>query len=244
MRKITLLIMLAFLGLHTAEAQVRFGIKAGLNLATVSGTSDLDDYYEEAYLGQGFNPKLVPSFMIGGQVDYNFGENIGVGIGAQISGKGFRLDESINFEGERFTYDERTTPIYLQIPLHLIYRNSGFFGAIGPYVGFGIGGRYKYEFDSESLRFKDDGKIEFTNDVDVDNEMDALTAKINPLDFGAGLELGYEFSNLRLTAGYSMGFRNIYPKDLVDLVDDTLNYDSFKATNRVITIGAAWMFGE
>jgi hypothetical protein len=244
MRKIALFSILAFLFFYSAQAQVRFGVKAGLNLATVAGTSDLDDFYEEDYLGEGFNPKMVPSFMIGGQLDYNFGEEVGLGVGLQISGKGFRLDESFNSEDERITYDERTTPFYIQVPVQFQYRNSGFFGAIGPYVGFGIGGRYEFEFDAETVRFQDDGKIEFTNDVDVDNDLDALTAKINPLDFGAGLELGYEFSNLRLTAGYSVGFTNIYPKDLVDLVDDELNYDNFKASNRVITIGAAWMFGE
>ncbi|MCC7246084.1 MAG: hypothetical protein IT269_10415, partial [Saprospiraceae bacterium] len=104
------------------------------------------------------------------------------------------------------------------------------------------GGKYKWEIDAETDRLSDDGKIEFTNDLDVDDDLESLTAKMAPLDYGAILELGYEFEHLRLTASYNLGLSNIDPKDLIDLADEEGNYDNFKASNRVIGIHAAWMF--
>ncbi|MFN0034411.1 MAG: porin family protein [Saprospiraceae bacterium] len=244
MKKLFFLPVALFALIISTHAQVRFGVKAGLNLSNVSGSSDVDDFYEDEYLGKGFNPKIIPSFVVGAQVEYDFSASLGISSGLQITGKGFKLDESFLEDDERITYDEKTTAYYLQIPVQLTYHKGGFFGAVGPYVGFGIAGKYRYEYDDEFFREEDDGKIEFTNDVDVDDELDALTAKLNPIDFGAGLELGYEFTNLRLSASYSLGLTNIYPKDLVDLIDQELNLDNFKASHRVISIGATWMFGE
>ncbi len=244
MKKLSLLAFLAVMAMLqiTNAQEVRFGVKTGLNFATVSGSSDLDDFYQDEFLGEGFNPKLITLFNLGGQVDINFTENIGIGTGLMISGKGYKLDESFTEDDLRVTYDEKTTAYYAQVPVQFIYRNGGFFGAVGPYIGFGVGGNYKWEYDDDLDRETDDGKVEFTNDVDVDDDLDALTAKLAPLDYGGIIEMGYEFEHLRITASYNLGMSNIYPKDLVNIFDDDFNIDNFKATNRVIGIHAAWMF--
>ncbi|MCB0523496.1 MAG: porin family protein [Saprospiraceae bacterium] len=244
MRNTIICTLLLLIFMAPAEAQVRFGVKAGLNLATVSGTADFDDFFKDDYLGESFKPTILPTFLIGAQVEFDFGTNIGIGTGLQISGKGFKMNETILVDGERATYDEKNNMVYLQIPVNFLYHNNGFFGAIGPYVGYGIGGRYDWEFDSDTDRILDDGKIEYTNTIDVDDDIFSLVSKVRPFDFGAGIELGYEFTNLRLTAGFNMGISNVFPKDLVELADLEGNYDNFKISHRVFSIGAAWMFGE
>ena len=245
MKKFVIFSLFSFFALLSAHAQTRFGVKTGLSLATVSGSSDLGDFYEENWTGESFNPLMIPSFYVGGQVDIDFQENLGLGVGLVLIGKGFKLNESGAYDGDRYTYDEKTSNYYLQIPVNLLYKNSGFFGAFGPYVGIGLGGKYKNEFEVGSYREKNNGKIEFTNEWDVDDDGDEiflLTKKMRPIEFGVGLELGYSFENLRLTAAYNLGLTNIYPKDLVSWGDDIYNIDNMKATNRVITIGAAYMF--
>lgn len=247
MKKLSLLALFAAIALlQSVHAQeVRFGVKTGLNFATVSGTSDLDDFYKDELLEDGFNPKLATTFNLGGQVDINFTSNIGLGVGLMLSGKGFKMDESFVVDDERVSYKEKTNAYYLQLPVQFIYRNSGFYGAVGPYVGVGVAGSYEWEVEYGGDKASDDGKIEFTNDWsedDLDDESLVFSSKMAPLDFGAAIELGYEFNHLRLTASYNLGLSNIYPKDLVESADEDGGIDNFKATNRVIGIHATWMF--
>ncbi len=181
--------ILVFCCLATASAQ-RFGVKAGLNLATVTGGEE--------------DVSMLPTFMIGGVAEFDFTENVGLGVGLQVHGKGF--DDEFKFN-----------PIYLQVPVQLQYRNNGFFAGIGPYVGFGIAGKIKSGDNSQN--------IEFGNDED---------SNIAPLDFGAGVELGYGFGAFRATASYNLGLSNILPSD-------TAGNESVK--NSVIGIALAYLFG-
>ena len=59
---------------------------------------------------------------------------------------------------------------------------------------------------------------------------------LSPLDFGAAIELGYEFGSLRATASYSLGLANALPKDAVEGTD-------IKAKHNVIGIALAYLFG-
>ena len=198
MKKLSSIFILLALAMSVAtsvSAQVRFGVKAGLNLANFSG--DIED------------TKILPSFMVGGQAEFGLSDAIGLGVGLQLQGKGAKAN------GE----DASIRPMYLQVPVYLTYRNSGFFGGVGPYVGFGIAGKNK--FGSESA------DISFGSSVDDD---------LSALDFGATIELGYEFSNLRATASYSLGLSNAIPKDAADEFD-------LSAKHNVIGIALAYMFG-
>ncbi len=192
---------------NTASAQVRFGVKAGLNLANIS-FSNLGEIEPST--------SMLPTFMVGGQVEFDFTENLGVGVGLQLNGKGTKIETE--FLGEKFS--TKTSPMYLQVPVMLQYRNSGFFAGVGPYVGFGLFGKSKTDgADSED--------ISFGNSVDDD---------FAPLDFGAGVELGYEFGSVRATASYNLGLANALPKDAVEGTD-------VKAKHGVIGIAVAYLFG-
>lgn len=191
----------------TASAQVRFGVKAGLNLASIK-FSNLGEVEPDV--------SMVPTFMVGGQVEFDFTENLGLGVGLQLNGKGAKV--KTEFLGE--VVESKATPMYLQVPVMLQYRNNGFFAGVGPYVGFGLFGKTKTDgADSEDLNFG--------NSVDDD---------FAPLDFGAGVEAGYEFGSLRATVSYNLGLANAIPKDAVEGTD-------IKAKHNVIGVALAYMFG-
>ncbi|MBK8196003.1 MAG: PorT family protein [Lewinellaceae bacterium] len=200
-QSVAILFVMLFLGMaSTGFSQVRFGVKAGLNLANISG-DDVGD------------TKMLPTFLVGGQAEFGLAENLGLGVGLQLSGKGFKVSDDFLEE------DLKYSVMYIQVPVLLQYRNSGFFAGVGPYVGFAISGKAKAGGESISL--------EFGNTEDDD---------LAPLDFGAGLELGYEFSNIRATASYNLGLANIVPKDIADAED-------VSAKNTVIGIAVAYLFG-
>ncbi|MCB0530904.1 MAG: PorT family protein [Saprospiraceae bacterium] len=201
MKKLTTVLCAAFLMFFAAtsvSAQVRFAAKAGLNLANVSG----DD------VG---NNKILPTFLVGGQAEFGLSDNLGLGVGLQLCGKGFKVEDT-GFEG-------KAKPLYLQVPVQFFYQNNGFFAGVGPYVGFGIAGKAESDGDSES--------IDFGNGTEDDWA---------PLDFGAGLELGYQFGSVRATASYNLGFANVVPGDYADVFDISIK-------NTVIGIALAYLFG-
>lgn len=196
-------------GITTANAQLKFGLKAGLSLANINYDGEDGDETE-----------FLPTFHAGPIVEFGITESIGVGAGALLSGKGFQIKDE--FLGEKFT--SKANPLYLQIPVMLQYKNNGFFAAIGPYVAFGIGGKVKTEVAGET----DSEPIDFGN-----SELDGFS----PLDFGAGLELGYGFGPVRVSAAYNLGLANVIPKDYADASGE-------KATHTVIGLSAAYLFGK
>lgn len=180
-----------------AAAQVKFAAKAGLNLARVVGDDDE-------------NVKLLPTFLVGGRAEFGLNDNLGLGVGLEVSGKGFKVEE-MGISGA-------LKPIYLQVPVQLFYQHNGFFAGFGPYVGFGIAGKAKIEDISVDL--------DFGNSTEDD---------VAPIDFGAGIELGYQFGAVRATASYNLGLTNIAPSD---------NADNYSWKNHVIGIAVAYLFGK
>lgn len=200
------IVALLILGFGNLHAQARFGIKAGLNLANVN------------YSGEdAADTEILPTFHFGPILDIGFTENIGLGTGMLLHGKGFQLSDE--FLGEPIT--SKFNPLYIQVPVTFNYTKSNFFVSAGPYLAFGVAGTFKTTFGEE----KESGKIDFGNDDEAD---------LSPFDFGGALELGYGFGNIRLSASYQLGFSNIFPKDIT--VDDE------KLTNNVIGISAAYLF--
>ena len=104
----------------TAIAQPRIGAKAGLNLANLNYSDEL-----------GVDTKMLPSFMVGAVVEFDFSENVGLGTGLQYQGKGAQADDDID--------DSKAVMTYLQVPIQLQYRKNGLFAAVGPFVAFAIG---------------------------------------------------------------------------------------------------------
>lgn len=195
-------------------AQVSFGVKAGLNLANVSisGSDEIEainDY-----------KKMLFTFQVGGVAEFGITDNLGVQAGLLLVGKGFKVD--INDAG--VDAKGSSSPMYLQVPVNLLYKGSGFYLGAGPYVGFGLFGTNKDLLASSG----DSDSINFGSDVSDD---------YSALDFGLNIEAGAALSNgLRIGAGYALGLANAIPGDAADLGDDKIKHG-------VISVNIAYMFG-
>lgn len=216
--------------LNTSSAQVRFGIKAGLNLASISYSDDYIEY-NEVTIGGDISTGMIPAYHLGGLVEFDFGSNIGLSTGLELNVKGGSLDLEGVFLGQPYTAESEVRPMYLQVPAVLTYRKNGFYAGVGPYIGFGIGGKIKTEVDAGGQSEEDSDTIEFGSDSG-----DSFAS----LDYGARLELGYEFNNIRVSASYNFGLANAVPKDAVDEGED-IDLD-FKYRHNVIGISVAYLF--
>ena len=207
--KITL--FAAFCIITTAAfSQISFGVKAGLNLANQNfsgeGTSE-------------FKPKILPTFQVGGILDIGITEALAVETGISLQGKGYKLDDEIL----GVSFKSTASVLYLQIPAQIMYKGSGFFVGLGPYVGYAISGKVKAEAGGNSE----------TADLEIGNTVDDDVA---PIDFGLGIQAGVSFGSIRIGAGYDLGLSDTTPKDS--------QVDGYSSKNTVINVFAAYMFGN
>src|SRR5687767_10916123 len=125
--------LFVLVSMDQAYSQVRQGAKAGLNLAKIN----YDDVFET-------ETKFLPSFMVGGVVEFDFSEKLSLGTGLQYQGKGAKSKDED---------DVKVTLGYIQVPVQLQYRSNGFFGAVGPYAAFAISGKSIDGDDEEDIVF-------------------------------------------------------------------------------------------
>lgn len=114
MKKVFLL--LSFFVLITAtKAQVKFGIKSGMNISNITGAEDKDDYRSKT------------GFHIGAFATVPITNELSVQPEVFYSMQGARWDDD----------NEKTSLNYLQVPLLAKYTTvSGFFVVAGPQAGF------------------------------------------------------------------------------------------------------------
>ena len=115
-----------------STSQIKFGIKAGINLASVSG-DDVDDV------------AMLVSFHGGATVNIPFGGMWAFNPEVFFSGQGWKEDGG----------DGKVTTGNINIPLLLQYRNpSGFYAELGPQIGFLLSAKEK-EGDEDAVDIKD-----------------------------------------------------------------------------------------
>lgn len=119
MKKILILSIVSLSAL-TMKAQVKFGIKAGVNLSKFTGSDAKMD---------GTSPKFKTGFTGGALVKIPVNEMLSVQPELLYSMEGSRYEE----DGAKFTYKTD----YINIPVMVQYNNpSGFYAETGPQVGF------------------------------------------------------------------------------------------------------------
>lgn len=183
--KTFLIAVLLLLGANlSSQGVATFGVKAGINLATLSG-------YEDSNLQLGLNA--------GVSLDYAFSqkEDWFILTGLEYVTKGTKLDEITLIDplGKSSEVELSYNLGYLQLPLHVGYRSEGsklIFHA-GPYVAYGISGKFKASttgFPNSSINaFRDDGFKKF--------------------DFGAGIGAKACFWPIEIGVGWDFGLTNI-----------------------------------
>ncbi|MDR0427410.1 MAG: PorT family protein [Dysgonamonadaceae bacterium] len=139
MKKSILLILgVLFLSSLTAQAQFKFGLKAGLNLSNVSFSGDISD---------NLDTKNFTGFQVGPMAEFTV-PIIGVGFDAAVlySQQGFKI------EGIKDSYRLNT----LEIPVNFKYKVTvldvvGGYLALGPYASFNLSDKLRDQYDSKSF---------------------------------------------------------------------------------------------
>jgi len=212
--KKTILTVFAAVCAFTASAQFSepnkptFGIKAGVNFASVSVTQQ----GSSANYGSG----TLTSFSAGAFADLPIGTNFSIQPGLYYSGKGYNVKANFNL-GEDFNVSaEETVKLsYIQLPLPLLYNASNsagkfFFGA-GPYAAAAIKAKGKASgvIDIDLGEEQMSGSDEDEQDLTIGKNGD-----VKRLDYGVTGLVGFRLNNgLLISANYDLGLANIYNTD-------------------------------
>jgi len=217
MKKIVLIIACGF-GLSAAsQAQVMFAPAAGLSLSNAFYKAGSDDKE---------NTKIEPGFHVGGLVAIPITNNISFMPGVFFNQKGFKYyNDNVPLIGK---VDENFHLSTIEVPVNIAYMSGEpgtgrFMAHIGPYVGYNVSGKIKYENQNVLLQNRD---LEIGDDKTKDD--------IKPLEIGANAGVGYMLPmGLFGRFDYHHGLNNLIPGG------DSKN--SYKNQTFMITFG--YFFG-
>mgnify|MGYP001047372825 CR=1 FL=1 len=179
MKKTLLTLLLGLLAV-TGYSQARFDIHGGMSMANITNS--------EADMKVGYT--------VGVGMDYAFNEMWSFQSGLNFTSKGCKVSEG--------GVDTKMNPVYLDIPLLAavkfnITEGNRFMVNLGPYVGFGLGGKMTVEASGAEVGtklFKKVGK----------NDEPMMNRCAVGLQYGVGFELFFYYL-INLTGQY--GFTNM-----------------------------------
>ena len=183
MKKNVILTVVALMAFAVGASAQGFGVNAGVNFFNQTIKFD-GEKFDDA--------KMRPGFHIG--VDYEIGiaPDFYFAPGLQYSSKGTKAEFS--------EYSEKTVLNYLEVPLNLVYKpllgSGNLIVNFGPYLGYGIGGKYKSDEADEDIEFGSDAEDDF-----------------KPFDMGANIGFGYMLGGgLSVKFNAQLGLINILPE--------------------------------
>lgn len=184
------------------ETKTSFGILGGVNLQNLSGKDSDGDRLEN---------DLIVGYHVGFNIQIPVAPDFYFQPGLIFSAKG----------GANTTLDITSTYrlSYIELPLNLLYKSQVGSGHIllgfGPYVGYAIGGKAKYEGGDLSL----EQDIEFQNEFNND---DPEGAYFSAFDAGGNIFFGYELAaGLFFHLNTQLGMININAENEGDTDDKT-----------------------
>ncbi|QEC40426.1 porin family protein [Pseudobacter ginsenosidimutans] len=194
-------------GAATAQNKTTFGVRAGVNFTNLNGEIG----------GNDLDLKMKAGFHVGVNAEIPLADEFFIQPGVLFSTKGAKADEG----------DGKINISYAEVPVNFLYKPEVGTGrlllGVGPYLGIAVGGKFKGDGD--------DMDIEFTNDVENENE---YLYSMKRLDFGGNLLFGYEFTNkFSVQLNAQLGMANLSPKFQGEKLDDT----KMKNTSFGVSVG-------
>lgn len=182
-KRIYLVLFVAVMTASYAQAELTFGVRAGLNLTDVHSTATAGS----VTITHTTDPKV--GFQAGLVADYALSNTFSIQpavVFATQGGKVGRNNNSINYRLN-----------YIQVPINAIYKiDLGFAGLLlqaGPYFGYALNGNTSVDGSDRS----------------TDIEFGSNNNELKPFDFGVGAGAGLQFGNLQLVLGYNFGFADL-----------------------------------
>lgn len=188
MKKVLLSFGVAMLLAGAAQAQVSYGLRAGVNLGKISNFGE----------SQSNNT----SFNVTGYADLPVAPNLSIQPGLSLQGKGTKFETGNATNGGSASVNTMS----LEIPVNAVYYiPTGYTGSIflgaGPYAGLNLSGKFKGSTTIGGVETSGDRDIEFGNDGDMKR-----------FDAGVNFLAGYRFNGgLLINAGYGLGLTNLAP---------------------------------
>lgn len=229
MKKIKALVLVVLLCAGAANAQLRYGVKAGANISGLSTTSKLiDDVKTSSFYQAGvFLQWKLGNFAIQPELLYSVK---GADVSNPLITSG--VNEGENVCGPLAALTDYSTKLNykshnIEIPLNLQYGKSigvaRVYAQAGPYISFKV---------ATVLEDAETGK-DYAAAVD-----DAL--KFNKVDYGVGLGAGAELFQFQLSLKYDFGL-NAVGKETLNSFDTNLN-PFYDMKNRNLNISLAYLF--
>lgn len=197
-----------------AQESTTFGIRAGVNFQNITGKDVFDE---------DLNYKLKTGFNIGVNAEVPVAPDFYVQPGVLFTTKGAKGKDD---------KDEKWNISYIEVPINFLYKpvlGSGkLLLGIGPYIAFGIGGKYTNPNGT-------------SRDIKFDSKPTSAEYMLDPylkrLDAGGNLLFGFEMSSkLSAQLNAQLGLVNIAPD-----IDGTSN-DKLKAKNTGFGISLGYRF--
>lgn len=193
--------------LHKGEKAFSPFVQAGVVLSTMSGSKD--DHSEHGTLipgftaGVGFSYSITPNFSLTPSINI-------VRKGAKWEGAGY----------DKFKLDIK--PIYLTLPVlgELKFwtgNTSRLLINFGPYIAYGIGGKYEIEDISENPFKKNDGE----------------SALLKRFDAGLQYGVGWQKKHFHLSFNCAVGFVNILDNEI---------FEDYKMNNVTMDLSVGYRF--
>jgi len=225
----------------SAQAQVSFGPRVGLNASTLS--YDFDN-----------GPAPSSTYRFGAQAGFSVNAQFGK-VSVQPSllfamkGNDNKLSDTEIFSagGQTVTTTyERNQSLslsYIELPVNLVYSTNGAEGGFqvfaGPYVAIGINGKAKSDYKETSTVGGITQSESGSDNVDIkfaSKESKTSKAYLCQFDAGFNMGVGYKIGGIQAQLGYGLGLGNLIPND----ADDQKPTD--KVHNRGFQLSLAYFF--
>ncbi|MDF1547736.1 MAG: porin family protein [Bacteroidales bacterium] len=213
------------------QAQVKLGVKAGLNINNISQNFKESDLEYKNKMSLGYN--------IGVTVDFGLIDALCLQSGLMLTSKGFSYDLEEEWGVGTEGYD-RVIYNYLEVPVNFAYKINDFQIYAGPYLAIGIGGKNKWNVTYDGASYADEYKYKPVFGEVGEGYLDADDDAYSALDYGINFGAGYQIGPMLINAGYSLGLGNLTPA-YKGYVSDRKD---FKVSNRVISLSVSYFFGE
>jgi hypothetical protein len=221
MKRNAILVLTGLVLSVSLNAQVRFGIRAGVNFSKWAG-ADLQVIEDLLEKTDGYVvTKGKTGFHVGGYLDIPISEVFSFEPGLQYSKKGYSIQGDLQIPVLKLlalNAGARVQSHYIDMPLYLKANPvKGFTVYAGPQVSY-------------LVRSTLNAKLGVLG-ISIFNKGFGITERFNRVDLGVSGGVGYQFDNgLNLQAGYDYGLSKLDKND---------NYDAY---NRVVKVSLGYTF--
>ena len=221
MKKVVFLFLAAVFTASFAQAQIAFGVRAGVSYTgngQYGGIFDDDKTF----------PKI--GFHIGGVAEFELSNALSIQPGLLLATQGDKVVKKATvgslFGGNASaSIKNKVNMTYIQIPVNVQYKITSGMGDLlihlGPYFGYAISGKIKNESTLNGKTEKETKDITFGDGYDY-----------KPLDFGLGTGISLGSENYRARIEFNHSLTNIS------------NVSTFTARNWSFVVGMTYLFGK